>query len=427
MKGVASLISLGALRLLSAALGSVLFIVTARLLTTEDFGRLQSALAYASFFAIIFGIGFPQLIPSIFAKDFAEKKLDVIAFNILCVSFLTALTAFAALLLDFMVLFFLGDYRGYFLPVTFAIVCASLLSFQCVFGEVLRSSGRNASSFILLNYVLQSFSALFLFVSTSFFMRINFEAALAISVLSLFLPVAFGAIIIARALGYNFSELNGALFSFSDLKSFVVRYFSRAIYTLLNSIAVFALLQGGGVVAASSVNKLDAALFFASQKVASQIMVFGTIIFYNMPRRFALMDKKQSDAIRSTYNRSCYLAAAIVAPIFFVMVCFPKIIMTVIFGADYIGASAELVVLSAAVFLNLITGQRSVLLINFGFSFDVLRSTIISAPISIFAMFYFAHEAGGLGIAYGVFCGYILQIILECLYVRKRFGFYPLF
>jgi len=168
-------------------------------------------------------------------------------------------------------------------------------------------------------------------------------------------------------------------------------------------------------------------LYNAALPLANLIpIVISSVAFLYTPIVSSLYSKNQMREMKRTYvvlTKWCFLATL---PIFFVLFLFPGVILTLLFGSRYIGASVALQILSLGLFVGTATGHNYNILIAMGKTNILMHIFLISGITNIILNGALIPPFGIIGAAIASAFSVIIANIIISIKLYQFSGIHPL-
>jgi O-antigen/teichoic acid export membrane protein len=168
-------------------------------------------------------------------------------------------------------------------------------------------------------------------------------------------------------------------------------------------------------------------LYNVALPLASLIsIVITSVAFLYTPIVSSLYGKNQMEEMKRTYvilTKWCFLATL---PIFFVLFLFPGVVLTLLFGSRYIGASVALQILSLGLFVGTTTGHNYNILIAMGKTNSLMHIFLISGVTNIILNVALIPSLGIIGAAIASAFAVAMANIIISIKLYQFSGIHPL-
>jgi len=146
-----------------------------------------------------------------------------------------------------------------------------------------------------------------------------------------------------------------------------------------------------------------------------------------LPIASEIFAEKKIEELRRVYQVLTKWVFAATLPIFFVLVFFPEMTITLLFGSRFVDASPSLRILAVGFMLNAFLGTNGMLLMVLGLTKTIMNISIIGATINV-ALNYILIKRLGMGItgaALATMTSYIIINLLYSLSLLRYNGMHP--
>jgi O-antigen/teichoic acid export membrane protein len=135
----------------------------------------------------------------------------------------------------------------------------------------------------------------------------------------------------------------------------------------------------------------------------------------------------RAEELKRVYQILTKWVFAATLPIFFVLVFFPEMTITLLFGTRFVDASLSLRILSVGFMLNAFLGTNGMLLMVLGLTKTIMNISIIGATINVFLNYLLIKRLGmGItGAAIATMASYIIINLLYSLSLLRYNGMHP--
>jgi O-antigen/teichoic acid export membrane protein len=154
-------------------------------------------------------------------------------------------------------------------------------------------------------------------------------------------------------------------------------------------------------------------------------MTLSSMIFIYTPIISQLYSKNLIKELKRCYIILTKWIFLVTLPIFFVLFLFPDVVLNLLFGSRYIGASVALQILAFGFFLNICLGFTGNTLLILGKSNFLMLSTLISAIINIILNMVLIPPMGIMGAAIASAFSIIVAKILNMIKLYRFFELHP--
>lgn len=234
---------------------------------------------------------------------------------------------------------------------------------------------------------------------------------------------------------YNVAMLTGMIILYKHVRPFLTHRF------VLSKEWVFRLLHFGKYVFGSGLSTLvfrsadqfmispilGSTAITASQNVSVRVInladipsqVLGDILF---PRSAKKENSQRKETIKYYYEKTVGATLCIIIPFLMMFVFFPKLIILVLAGPQYLDAIPYLRLISITGIFLAFLKQFGVIMDSTGNPDVNLVAITILAVIHVFFCYFFISHFGLLGAAYALLCSHVTGFIITQLLLYKYFG-----
>lgn len=170
----------------------------------------------------------------------------------------------------------------------------------------------------------------------------------------------------------------------------------------------------------------DVGLYNAAMPLAHLITVFiGSLGFLYVPIASQLYAKNQMKEFKRSYVISTKWAFIGTVPLFFILLLFPDVVLNMLFGSRYLGASFTLQVLVLGYIFNSYFGLNYYALITTGKSNFIMQCSLISAIMNVVLNIVLIPSLGILGAAIASALSFAVVELLMTAKLYTTFGIHP--
>lgn len=164
----------------------------------------------------------------------------------------------------------------------------------------------------------------------------------------------------------------------------------------------------------------DVGLYNAALPTAQMVkIIFPALTALTIPIAIELIINKKLDDFIKTYKIISRWIFIICLPIFLIIILFPKPILNLLFGSEYISASTSLVILAIGYFVYAIAGPARQTVNAIGKTNYTLINYIIATLISIFGTIILIPIIGIAGAAIATAVSFAMTNVLAIFEIRK--------
>lgn len=233
--------------------------------------------------------------------------------------------------------------------------------------------------------------------------------------------VQIGATILAAAVAYWYVKKLARVFSSIDWKTFR-ELFHFGKYTFGTNISSMFMKNTDSWMIGRFVSTAGVALYNPALKIAGLVEVptltIANMIFPRVPQK---MKEQGVVGVRDIYYKSVSLILAAMIPMVIPIFIFAELIITIIFGADYVEAAN---ILRVTIFYSLIIPFNR----QFGTLMDGLKMAklnflqlLFAAILNVVLNFFFLSWFGLIGSAYATLLSYIVVFIMNQIILYRKF------
>lgn len=240
-----------------------------------------------------------------------------------------------------------------------------------------------------------------------------------------FSSIAFFVLSLAFIFLWYFKEKGGMS---SDFKGFSAReLFSSGVSMFFASFSTFMqnvlLVLCAGMV----LSEADMGVFRISQQLGL-VLAFALIVINSVlpPKFSALFIKGDISELESLARMGAIVGACLVFPVFLLFVAFPESILS-IFGDEFSGTTAPLVIISFAQFFSVATGSVAFVLNMTSYDKLMRNISIFSNLIGFLCLSILLPWIGVNGAALSLATVLILQNLIALYYVWRKLGIWTVF
>jgi O-antigen/teichoic acid export membrane protein len=155
------------------------------------------------------------------------------------------------------------------------------------------------------------------------------------------------------------------------------------------------------------------------------LMIPASMGFIYIPIITQLYSKRLIDDVKRNYIILTKWTLLLISPIFFVLFLFPEVVLNLLFGSRYIGASVALQILALGFFLNVSLGFTYNLLIVIGENKFPMFAYVISAIMNIILNIILIPPMGIVGASIASVVSIIISKILNAIKLYRCFKVHP--
>jgi lipopolysaccharide exporter len=233
--------------------------------------------------------------------------------------------------------------------------------------------------------------------------------------------VQIGATIIAAGVAYWYVKKLAKIFSTVDWKTFQ-ELFHFGKYTFGTNISSMFMKNTDSWMIGRFVSTAGVALYNPALKIAGLVEVptltIANMIFPRVPQK---MKEQGVAGVRDIYYKSVSLILASMIPMVIPIFIFAELIITIIFGAEYVEAAN---ILRVTIFYSLIIPFNR----QFGTLMDGLKQArlnflqlVVAAVLNVILNFFFLKWFGLIGSAYATLLSYIVVFIMNQIILYRKY------
>ncbi len=333
------------LAMLTSIIGYLLRLYLARSLTIHEYGLFYAIMAFLSLIWVFKDMGISPALAKYIPEFYVKKRFSDIKTTITSIMLFQYITGF----IIFVLLFILSDY----ISINFFHNASAKPILQILSIEL-------AITVSVLRPVIQGLQKMGAYALVEF-VRIIFVSIFVLSTISL----GIKGIAISYLAASIIVQLIFLAYIFNITKKFKgpvqIRYdrkiFSFGFYVFIGSLAGF-LVSYTDTLVLTFFRSLDEVGFYQVAMPTSQLLwVFvGTITVVMLPIMSEIWSKDQKQMLAEGVSLLVKFTLIFIIPFALILMSFPEIVLNLIFGPSYIGASTALQILSlGAVFYTLMT------------------------------------------------------------------------
>lgn len=409
-------ISLFIVYVVSGIIGYFLRIFIARNILVADYGLFYSAYVFITFPMLFRDLGLNTAIAKLIPEFLVKKSYGNIKISLLFSVALQAMISIAAIAL----LIFYSDYFSLYFFKDSAV------------SEILTP----LYIFFFVNLFFQIFKAFFQGfqkINLYAFSEISYITSIALSIILLFFIKGPSAMNVSY--GYAVGVLAASFISFI-LVSKTMSTIPRGVYEkdIIKKILLFSIPVTISGIASLIMGYMDTVcltffrssedvgLYQASLPTAQVMNYFSTsLIAILLPVISELWSMKKYDAVSKSINRLLKTSFIIIFPLGIIFITFPEIVINVLFGASYLGASTSLQILSVG-FVFLTLGLILTTALN-GIGKPMVSTQIlfITATLNIIGNVILIPYYGIIGAAATTALSYFVYFSISLYFLKKEF------
>jgi len=406
-------------KLVTAFSGLAISALLARLLTPEDMGAYFLTLSLVSAAAVVAQLGLTQAIVRLVAESMGTERPSRARQSVLLA---LRIVAFSGLIVACLLAFGVGEWLSeqVFKSVVMsqvmglAAVWAVIITFQSLMAEVYRGF-HDIRLATIFGGLTTSVLAMSLFLGLWLFQgQSNLDQIIMLTV-----GAGLSSVLISSALLWNKLKVLP-----NEESSLTIKEILKISWSLwISQMMVLAILQADIWIVGAFLTEKEVALYGASTRLVSLLMMVATIFYGFMPPIISEMKvKNEMLKLQSVLTTSAFISAMIILPVFLCFIFFSKPILNFVYGEYYIQAASILSVLAVGFFFNAVTGMRGIVLMLTGYEKIQMIISIIGGIMNISFCTIGALKFGMIGVAYGAMLGVVLQSMMELIAVKKNLG-----
>ncbi len=411
-------------RLAAVTLALLINILLARLLDVRNMGLYFLTFSLVSILTIIAQAGFNQVLVRLVAESLEQQRIKRLK-NIIrsCFMFCLFTTSACVLLMQFGLVEWLAIYIVHSSSLTEA---SNLLVFWVIamtaiklIAECFRGLHdiRYASLF---GIVVQSFLFLLALLWLWFYdQQPNLNEVLQWAVWAIYLSLIIAVWCLRNAL----QRLPESLDECDEKNDNKGKLWQMAWPLMLINVTVFTLSQADLWIVGFFCDKDAVAVYGAASRIAVMMLIVTTLLQAFMPPIIAQFNaRKDMQTLQVLLQAGAALNSLLVFPLLLLLIIFPEVILSLLFGNAYMKAHWVMFFLSLGLFVNVLTGMRGYVLMMTGHERREMRIAVVGGAMNILFCSLGAIYAGINGVAVGAMSAMILQCLAELFVVKKTVG-----
>ncbi len=401
---------------ISAFLGYLLRLVLARNLGVEDFGLFYAVFSFLGLLTILQTLGFDRSLVKFVSEFSSSKKHDLVKSSIMYAMIVELATNTIVLILVYLS----SDYlSAHFFHNAKAAVVLNLMVIAFFIDNFV----------LILKYIFQGFQKMVLFSAIDFARMILILAVV-------FIGFKMNAGILSPVIGYIIAPIV-LLFIFGGflLRSVFPKFLSakfvrdRKLFRGMSKYSFYVIATSIGVTIFGSIDTMLLTYFSGLKAVAFYNIAFPTAKIFRyfpealgsilLPLTSELWVKKQNSLLKSGMEELYKYSIIITVPLVFILLSFAELIITILFGKEYLLAGSAMKILSIGMIF------MSVHLINTSFFLGIGKPKTLSRIFYTAVIFNFAAgmllipKFGIIGAATATSLSYLLIMAYGLAEIRK--------
>lgn len=407
-------------RISSAALGILVTLLLARVLSPGNLGTYFVASSVASFLGVLSSFGLPVTAMRKLSEaeaDAESPKFKELAGSILVIGTIAAMVPvglFALGLGELVATTFFRSLSLEILTLPIAIWALSI-AVQNLIAEICRGFQRIDLALLSQGLISGVILAGALLLSLLAAFSLSLTTVVALSILSVAISFTCGAPVL-RLPNPEKLRCHG-----NDVR----RMATTALPIWLHSLVTFALLNAGIWIIAATVVEEQVAIYGAASRLATIFTVANGVFYAVLPPiivRLSARGDKQT--LQRLISGSAALGAIITLPILLACLVVPSALLRTAFGEHFSSGSGVLIALSIGNYLNLATGIRGYALLICGYERIQLAITTFGGILNLLFVFLGVQTAGITGAGIGACFALVAQCVMEMVAVRRLLGIF---
>lgn len=407
--------------LVGMGLGFTSWIILARYLSPTEFGLFYLALALTNFLVVISSFGLTQGAPRFIAFHLGngdECEVENIISTLIIFSIISGILAgfFLFMVSD------LISIRIFSMPVLSQIlilfsVVVPFWVFQNINISIFRGFGRAGPKVIFQDFSRFLFFIIFLGIIVYF--DLKFFATIFAFIASFSIVALVFAFYLIKNVSFNLTNTSKTMTTAKKLLFFsapLTLIFMLNIIMLWTDTWMLAFFKG-----ATEVGLYNGAANFS--KIIPQIM--GVVAFIYMPMAAVLYSQHSMDEINKIYKTTTKWVVFIIMPIFLLFIFFPKLILDIFLGIEYVYAYKVLMILSAAYFFQVFLGLQGETLIALGKVKLLLYSAVVGVIVNLVLNYSLIPTLGIIGAALATMVSWCIVQTLNLYFLFQTTGLRP--
>lgn len=411
--------SLGALviRGSGGAFGVISTWLISRLLGVESAGFYFFGFACLMIISVVSRFGFDKTVFRFVSQNAAKKQWGYVYgfmfqafFTVFSLSLLAAFSLYFSS--DFISNVAFGDKRASFVLQLMAM-SLPMVSLSSIIGESLQALSRNFSSAFVLFVSPFLFMTIGLAFSPLYRMDITLSVVSYLILFSYAITFFIGMIMLIVFLP-KFSALN--LLSTQDILSSCFPLF--LVDTMATLTAWLSQVYVGFYMLS-----VDVALLASAQRIAAMVsLLFSALIMITAPRLAMLYANGMHEDLKVFAQQAASFTILIAIPVIAGICLFSDFLMS-LFGAEFYGGGAVLVVLSVGLFFNALNGFCSYLLVISGNEKTLRAAMMLGCLVAVILPNILIPMYGVVGAVFSVSLGWAIQCVSSIFFTKEIMGF----
>ena len=407
--------------IMSLVLGFLSRIVLARGFSVSDYGAFNLAIAVLSFLGLLVTLGLPEGIAR--EVSYYKVKDPGRVESIVSVSFFLASVAS---IVGCVSLFFASGVLAGFLHVPVLLFALRVLSFALPFQALLTLVVSIARGF---GRVREKIFFRDIGVSLLWLLGLLFVYFLSLSFRYVFVAyVAAYALSLAALLAYERSRGLLSLSFRSFDRGLVARLLSFSLPLLFTGVMGFVMNWTDTLMLGYFRGPREVGVYNAAAPLARLLTVpLGVAGFMFLPIVSELYARDEMSELRRVYQVTAKWLFLASLPLFAAYMLFPRLVISVVFGAKYVGGSVALVVLSLGFIFHVLMGLNGMSLIALGETKLIALYNLAAAILNVVLSAVLIPVYGIVGAAVATAVSYILGNVLTSLRLYCGYGVAPFY
>ena len=407
------------LRITSAILAFVALMVIARLLGPEGVGIYALVLSFTQIAAMASRLGIDTILMRDVARDKDRPELvslryqsvDIIYKKSVCL--VICLGIFVAFLCDV-----IYEIEGLGVLMSIMMLSVAPIAFMYLNTETLKGL-KKTSSAILISEVLP-----YCFLILGLFLLVPVIGIFATSIC--FLIAYFAAYVVSKyAIVKSYFRNYGSLNQVKGDSLYGWPFIKEGFPVLLVNILELMLLAIGPFLLAYYFSESEVGAF----RVAARIAMLTSFVMFAVnavgaPRFSRIYKLSNRDELEKSAAQISILACAMAAPIFFIFIVFPEVLMSV-FGDFFAKASSVLVIIAIGQLFYVLGGPVAPLLLMTGNAVALRNIYLVTFVVCIFTNAVLVPQMGLIGAAVAIMISRVIQTFLSYWAVKRQLEINP--